>query len=71
MKSNNLLPHFVKKAGWFALIPSLVLGILVMYAQFEIPGFEISGIKSSHLFGNGNNNLTNELSQKGDSHERK
>ena len=61
MKSNYLLPHFLKKAGWVALVPSLALGIVVMYSQFEIPGFEISGIKSSHLFGNGNNNLTNEL----------
>lgn len=61
MKSNYLLPHFLKRTGLIVLIPSLLLGILVMYADYEIPGFETSLATSQHLFNSGNNNLTDEL----------
>lgn len=63
MKSNYLLPHFLKKAGLIVLIPSLIFGFLVMYADYEIPGFETTLVTSSHLFdkGTSNNNLTDEL----------
>lgn len=59
MKSNYLLPHFLKQVGWIVFIPSLVLGILVLYADYQIPGFEIhSGLKFLVLE---KNNLTDEL----------
>lgn len=58
MKSNYLLPHFLKKVGWIAFVPSLALGLLVLYANFEIPGFEASGV-GFHILGK--NNLTDEL----------
>jgi hypothetical protein len=61
MKSHYLLPHFLRKTGFIVLIPSLILGIMVMYADYEIPGFEASWAVSQHLFSAGNNNLTDEL----------
>lgn len=61
MRSNYLLPHFLKKTGFIIIIPSLILGFLVMYADYEIPGFETPWAASQHLFSTGNNNLTDEL----------
>jgi hypothetical protein len=60
MKAGNLLPFRVKRVGWIILPPALILGIMVMYFNFEIPGFEIT---VPGLFGTAGlkNNLTDEL----------
>jgi hypothetical protein len=59
MRSNYLLPHFLKRVGWIVFVPSLVLGLLVLYADFEIAGFEVAGRLG--IPGIGKNNLTDEL----------
>lgn len=62
MKANNLLPFKVKRLGWIILVPALILGIMVMYFEFEIPGFEVM-IPYQGIFDSGmnENNLTDEL----------
>jgi hypothetical protein len=62
MKASNLLPFRVKRLGWIILAPALILGIMVMYFEFEIPGFEVS-IPFQSIFSGGisKNNLTDEL----------
>lgn len=63
MKASNLLPFKVKRLGWLILLPSLLLGVAVMYFEFEVPGFELV-IPYSKSFLGGNplsNNLTDEL----------
>jgi hypothetical protein len=63
MKAGNLLPYRVKRLGWIILLPSLFLGIMVLYFEFEIPGFEVA-IPYSTAFFSGKpmpNNLTDEL----------
>lgn len=62
MKASNLLPFKVKRLGWIILLPSLILGIMVMYFEFEIPGFEVK-VPYQGIFSNGfsENNLTDEL----------
>lgn len=41
MKASNLLPHRLKPIGWIILIPALILGVMVLYFDFEIPGFTV------------------------------
>jgi len=36
MKTSFLFPNSFKKVGWLLLIPSTVLGLLVIFADFEI-----------------------------------
>jgi hypothetical protein len=63
MKASNLLPFRVKRLGWVILLPSLLLGIAVMYFEFEVPGFEIVIPYSKGFLSNEplTNNLTDEL----------
>lgn len=63
MKANNLLPFKVKRLGWIILLPSLLLGIMVMYFEFEIPGFSIVIPYEDGLVDRmpAPNNLTNEI----------
>lgn len=62
MKAGNLLPYRVKRLGWIILLPSLLLGVMVMYFEFEIPGFELTIPYSTFLSGKSMpNNLTDEL----------
>ncbi len=64
MKANNLMPYRLKRLGWIILPPSLILGIMVMYFEFEIPGFSaIIPYGDLTPFSNGvnKNNLTDEL----------
>lgn len=63
MKASNLLPFHVKRLGWFLLLPSLVLGFMVMYFEFEIPGFAITIPYGTTILSGKPmvNNLTNEL----------
>src|SRR5688572_2321453 len=63
MKASNLLPFSVKRLGWIILLPSLFLGVMVLYFEFAIPGFEIR-IPYATTFLSGKpmlNNLTDEL----------
>jgi hypothetical protein len=62
MKATNLLPYKVKSLGWILLVPSLIMGLMVMYFEFEIPGFEIP-VPYGSIFTSGShlNNLTDEL----------
>ncbi len=64
MKASNLMPYRVKRLGWIILLPSLILGIMVMHFEFEIPGFSvIIPYENLGLFSSGanKNNLTDEL----------
>lgn len=63
MKASNLLPYRVKRLGWIILLPSIFLGVMVLYFEFVIPGFEIK-IPYATTFMSGKpimNNLTDEL----------
>jgi len=63
MKASNLLPFRIKRLGWIILLPALILGIMVLYFEFTIPGFEVV-IPYSSTFISGkpmSNNLTDEL----------
>lgn len=63
MKASNLLPFNVKRLGWIILLPALFLGIMVLYWEFAIPGFEITVPYGTTLFAGKPlvNNLTDEL----------
>lgn len=62
MKASNLLPFKVKRLGWITLLPAMILGIMVMYFDFEIPGFSVVVPYEKPLFsGFSKNNLTDEL----------
>lgn len=63
MKASNLLPNRVKRVGWILLGPALILGVMVFYFEFQIPGFEVTlpfykSFLSNQPF---TNNLTDEL----------
>lgn len=63
MKATNLLPNRLKRLGWIILLPALLLGVMVMYFEFEIPGFEVV-IPYSEAILSGKrlpNNLTDEM----------
>lgn len=47
MKTNFLIPHRYKKLGWFILIPSTIIGLLVTIYDFEP---EILNLKVPALF---------------------
>ena len=62
MKASNLLPSYVRRIGLILLVPSLILGIMVMYFEFAIEGFEITIPYGGFLVnGASQNNLTDEL----------
>lgn len=64
MKATNLLPNRLKRLGWLILLPSLLLGMMVLYFEFEIPGFEIVIPYSTTILSSGEsltNNLTDEI----------
>lgn len=64
MKATNLFPHKVRRLGWILLLPSLILGFMVMYFEFQIPGFEIIIPYSDSVLNSNKpvpNNLTNEI----------
>ena len=63
MKANNLLPFKVKRLGWVILLPSLLLGVMVMYFEFEIPGFSLVIPYEDAIISRkpAPNNLTNEM----------
>jgi len=63
MKAANLLPFNVKRLGWIILLPALFLGIMVLYFEFAIPGFEITIPYATTLIAGKPlvNNLTDEM----------
>lgn len=63
MKATNLLPNRVKRLGWLILLPSLLLGVMVLYFEFTIPGFEVVIPYSTTLLSGKplKNNLTDEM----------
>ena len=63
MKASNLLPHRVKRLGWILLPPALILGFMVLYYEFAIPGFEVEIPYATTLLSGKPllNNLTDEL----------
>jgi len=50
MKSRFLLPNQMRPLGWILALPGFVLGYLVMYTNYEIPGFGVNFRPSSHSF---------------------
>jgi hypothetical protein len=61
MKSRLLMPHGFKLLGWLLALPGFVLGYLVAYKAYEIPGFGLKLRESSSLFLPAYENFTNEL----------
>jgi len=63
MRATNLLPNRVKRLGWIILLPALLLGVMVLYFDFEIKGFEVVIPYSKILLSNKPvvNNLTDEM----------
>ena len=61
MHTIYLFPHKAAKVGWLLLIPGLVLGILVMYFDFEIPFLQMHFRSNPSLFEAADENFTNEL----------
>jgi len=69
MKTNLLLPNQFKRIGWYILIPTAILGLLIIFFDFEfgllkIKVFSIfsSGIlKPGTFFETTKNNITDEI----------
>lgn len=69
MKLNYLFPHRYKKIGWIILVPSLIMGLLVVIYDLEpeildanVPAFLIDNFNGEkEFFGIINNNLFNEI----------
>lgn len=62
MKSRFLLPHRLRPLGWILAIPGFVLGYLIIYRDYEIPGFGFL-VRPKSLFFHGSlyQGLTNTL----------
>ncbi|GEO06818.1 hypothetical protein AAE02nite_44820 [Adhaeribacter aerolatus] len=71
MKTSFLFPNSFKKVGWLLLIPGTILGIMVVFLDYEAPFLNaqvFSLFKNAPLFNNETpashvvyNNLTNEI----------
>lgn len=61
MHTMYLFPHKAAKIGWLLLIPGLVLGILVMYFDFEISFLQTHFRNNPSLFEAADENFSNEL----------
>jgi hypothetical protein len=61
MKSRLLLPYGLKLLGWLLALPGFVLGYLVVYKAYEIPGFGLKLREANNLFLPAFENFTNEL----------
>jgi len=60
MKTPFLFPNKLKPLGWALFFPSLVLGIMNLYYQFEFQFLQIA-IEPDILFKSGSQNLTDEV----------
>lgn len=61
MKTLRLLPTYWKRIGFFAFAAGMTLGVLSVFGNFEIPGFELHLRKEGNLFQSTMENFTNEL----------
>jgi hypothetical protein len=61
MKSRLLFPNRFRLIGWLLALPGFVLGYLVVYNDYKIPGFEFVLRGKSTLFLPASENFTNEL----------
>lgn len=62
MKTKFLLPNVYLRIGLLLLIPSLVLGVLVLHYEFTFDFLAVKvSEKQNDIFSFGDNNLTNEL----------
>jgi hypothetical protein len=59
MKTQFLFPNKMKPFGWVLFFPSLILGIMNLYRQFEFDFLQIS-VSNEKLFNSGSQNLTDE-----------
>jgi hypothetical protein len=69
MKSKLLLPSQFKLIGFLLLIPSVILGYLILYQQFEFSFLDVRISNKSpeelSMFESNYNNLTNEITLTG------
>lgn len=61
MKTKWLFPHSFRLLGGLIFIPSLVLGLATLYAEFEWKFLTVSFIQTNFLGQRVNQNLTNEV----------
>ena len=73
MKTNYLLPHRFKTIGWIMLVPAAILGVMVIFFDFQLSfldlkvisllptKFGMSNMAPDRFLGIIENNLTNEL----------
>jgi hypothetical protein len=61
MKTTYLFPRWAKYPGAMLAVPGFILGYLVVYQNYSIPGFELRLRSKSTLFLNAVENFTNEL----------
>lgn len=60
MKTQFLFPNKMKPLGWGLFFPSLFLGVMNLYRQFEFEFLQIS-VSTKTLFKSGSQNLTDEF----------
>ena len=74
MKSNYLFPHKYKKFGWMVLVPTLVVGLITFFNEYEpsflnfnMPAIFMESVgfppdqANDRLFGMVKNNILNEI----------
>lgn len=61
MRTQLLLPRLFRPIGYVLAIPGFVLGYLVVYQKYEIPGFGFNMWNNSSRFFSNFENFTNEL----------
>ncbi|MEO6522651.1 MAG: hypothetical protein ABIN91_13285 [Mucilaginibacter sp.] len=61
MKRTLLFPCKLRYLGYLLAIPGLILGYMVAYQKYEIPGFELRIRENDSLFISAIENFTNEL----------
>ncbi len=65
MKNKFLFPHHYRRIGWMIFIPSLVLGLACMYADFRFSFLEFDLIIQKSLFDSDTLNFTDEIASIG------
>lgn len=65
MKNKFLFPHHYRRIGWMIFIPSLVLGLACMYADFRFSFLEFDMVIQKSLFDSDTLNFTDEIASIG------
>ncbi len=65
MKNKFLFPHHYRRIGWMIFIPSLVLGLACMYADFRFSFLEFDMVIQKSLFDSDTLNFTDEIASVG------